>query len=98
MPIVLGTFVLSEHVAKGETIFNAVFFVVLVSALLQGTTLERVAGALGLLEPHAAPLSQPLQIEEGSPLDLVEFDVAATTRSRARTSGSSDCRGARSSP
>ena len=77
VPIVLGTFVLSEHVAKGKTIFNAVFFVVLVSALLQGTTLERVARALGLIEPHAATPSQALRVEEGSPLDLVEFDVAS---------------------
>ena len=70
----------------------------LVSALLQGPTLERVAGALGLLEPHAAPVSQPLQIEEGSPLNLVEFDVAgdyAIAGAHVREPG---CRGARSSP
>ena len=36
VPIVLGTFVLSAGVAHGETIFNAVFFVVLVSALAPG--------------------------------------------------------------
>src|SRR4051795_8210761 len=77
VPIVLGTFVLSEHVAKGETIFNAVFFVVLVSALLQGTTLERVADALGLLEPRSATVQQPLQVDEGSPLHLIEFDVVS---------------------
>ena len=77
VPIVLGTFVLSEHVPKGETIFNAVFFVVLVSALLQGTTLERVAAALGLLEPPSPTVRRPLSVDESSPLDLVEFDVSS---------------------
>jgi cell volume regulation protein A len=49
VPIVLATFVLSAHVGSAETIFNAVFFVVLVSAALQGTTLEWLARRLGLL-------------------------------------------------
>jgi hypothetical protein len=40
VPIVLATFVLSSELGKAETIFNAVFFVVVVSALLQGTTLD----------------------------------------------------------
>ena len=61
MPIVLGTFVLSEHVDHGETIFNAVFFVVLVSALVQGTTLEWVAARLGLVDtpPRSWPSRSP---------------------------------------
>ena len=36
---------------SANTIFNAVFFVVVVSAILQGTTLEWVAGRLDLLSP-----------------------------------------------
>ena len=77
VPIVLGTFVLSEHVDHGETIFNAVFFVVLVSALLQGTTLERVAArARAASSRRAARDAQPLSVDEASPLDLVEFDVS----------------------
>ena len=58
VPIVLGTFVLSEHVDHGETIFNAVFFVVLVSALVQGTTLEWVAARLQLVDIAAARRSE----------------------------------------
>src|SRR4051812_36175836 len=49
VPIVLGTIVLSSDVGSGETIFNAVFFVVVVSALAQGTTLEWVAQRLGVV-------------------------------------------------
>jgi cell volume regulation protein A len=48
VPIVLATFALSAKVEGSETIFNAVFFVVLVSTLAQGLTLEWFARALGL--------------------------------------------------
>ena len=51
VPIVLATFVLSSDVPHADTIFNAVFFVVVVSTIVQGTTLEWVAGRLGLLSP-----------------------------------------------
>ena len=51
VPIVLATFVLSSDVPDKDTIFNAVFFVVVVSTIVQGTTLEWVAGRLGLRAP-----------------------------------------------
>jgi potassium/hydrogen antiporter len=77
VPIVLGTFVLSSHVRSADTIFNAVFFVVLVSAALQGTSLEWVARRLGLLV-GAARREPPLQVTRAwSSLNLVEFPVAA---------------------
>ena len=51
VPIVLGTFVLSsESLDSRFTIFNAVFFIVLVSAVLQGVTVNRLAKLLGLEE------------------------------------------------
>ena len=67
VPIVLGTFVLSERVAHGETIFNAVFFVVLVSALLQGTTLERVAARARARRGAAAGRGQAAHGRRGEP-------------------------------
>lgn len=76
VPIVLATFVLSSEVRHSETIFNAVFFVVIVSALVQGTTLEWVAQRLGLTTsaPSAAePVRGPGPISQ---LDVVEFTVA----------------------
>ena len=51
VPIVLATYVLSSDVTEKDTIFNAVFFVVVVSTVVQGTTLEWLAGRLGLLSP-----------------------------------------------
>ena len=76
VPIVLGTIVLSSGIESGETIFNAVFFVVVVSALVQGTTLEWVAERLRLAVP--APAQAPLEVDAHSPLELVDFDVSPT--------------------
>ena len=76
VPIVLATFVLSSEIGEAETIFNAVFFVVVVSALLQGTTLEWVAGRLGLVDPRPAVVAAPLEVDALGSLELVEFDVA----------------------
>ncbi|HEX4518953.1 MAG TPA: potassium/proton antiporter [Gaiellaceae bacterium] len=76
VPIVLATFALSSHVGHSETIFNAVFFVVIVSALLQGTTLEWLARRLGLA---SVPSPSSVRVADTGPLsqlDLVEFVVA----------------------
>jgi cell volume regulation protein A len=76
VPIVLGTIVLSSGVGSGETIFNAVFFIVVVSVLIQGTTLEWVAERLGLVDPRPAVAQPPLEVDAFGSLELVEFDVA----------------------
>jgi cell volume regulation protein A len=76
VPIVLATFVLSSGIGEAETIFNAVFFVVVVSALLQGTTLEWVAERLGLVDPRPTVVSPPIEVDALGSLELVEFDVA----------------------
>lgn len=76
VPIVLATFVLSSDVGEAETIFNAVFFVVVVSALVQGTTLEWVAERLALVDPRPAVVAPPLEVDALGSLELVEFDVA----------------------
>ena len=77
VPIVLGTFVLSAEVEEAETIFNAVFFVVLVSLIAQGTTLQWFAGRLGLLDSVGPAQSPPIQVDAMSSLDLVDFVVAS---------------------
>lgn len=74
-PIVLATFALSAGLRKAETLFNAVFFVVLISTLLQGTTLERLARRLGLVESRPEPATPPLEVDALGPLELVPFDV-----------------------
>jgi cell volume regulation protein A len=77
VPIVLATFVLSSRVAHNDTIFNAVFFVVVVSTLVQGTTLEWVARRLGLTSASAPVPEPPFDEEPLHRLELVEFAVEA---------------------
>lgn len=72
VPIVLATFVLSENIENGEMIFNAVFFVVLVSALIQGSSLNWIASKLGVVDvlPTESQLPHPDSIEK------IEFHVS----------------------
>ena len=51
VPIVLATFPLLAGISKAEMIFNLVFFIVLTSALLQGSTIPLVARWLKLETP-----------------------------------------------
>ncbi len=53
-PIILATFPVVAGVPEGERLFNVVFFVVLTSVLLQGTTIAPVAGWFGLSAPEYA--------------------------------------------
>jgi len=76
VPIVLATFALSSDVLHANTVFNAVFFVVVVSMILQGSTLEWLAGRLGLLSPGSSGLEAPLEVGPETKLDLVDFVVA----------------------
>src|SRR4051794_5858179 len=75
VPIVLGTIVLPSRVPEAQTIFDAVFFVVLVSVLAQGATLEPIAARLGLLVTSPAPRPAPLEVDAFGSLELVDFHV-----------------------
>jgi cell volume regulation protein A len=61
VPIVLATFPLQEHIADSNAIYNIVFFVVLASAIFQGTTFEWVANKLGLTTTHRAVVPPLIQ-------------------------------------
>lgn len=73
VPIVLATFPLVAGVEGGEEIFNIVFFVVLVSALAQGTTIPLVARWLGVEGPAYA--AEPVWAGEPVSRELVEYRV-----------------------
>jgi potassium/hydrogen antiporter len=62
VPIILGTFPLVAGVPKADTIFNMVFFIVLTSVLLQGTSLPLVARWLGLESPLPSTPEYSLQL------------------------------------
>ena len=68
VPIVLATFPLLAGVDNAYLYFNMVFFIVITSALLQGSTISQVARLLGLEAPP-----KPERIHQ---LELVSMDKA----------------------
>lgn len=76
-PIVLATFPLTENVPHAMEIFNIVFFVVIISVLLQGTTIPFIAKLLNV--------DAPLEVNHDSILEyggkdtnnkMIEFTVS----------------------
>ncbi|WP_424356959.1 potassium/proton antiporter [Methanocella sp. MCL-LM] len=57
VPIILATFPLIAGIDNGHTIFNLVFFIVVVSVLLQGASIPYIARLLKLEEPDVAVLA-----------------------------------------
>jgi potassium/hydrogen antiporter len=57
-PIILATFPLVAGVPDADTIFNVVFFVVIASVLVQGTTIPAVARLLGVASSDERPTSK----------------------------------------
>lgn len=77
VPIVMATFPVIEGVAKSGQVFNTVFFVVVASSLLQGTTFESLARRLRLTTSQPA-MERPL-IQVGNirrlGAEVLEFPV-----------------------
>ncbi|MGJ3240410.1 MAG: potassium/proton antiporter [Anaerolineae bacterium] len=78
-PIVLATFPLLAGIEQADVIFDIVFFVVLVSVLLQGSTLIPVAKWLGITEPFIEKPKYPLEPTSNTDLrsELIEVRVPA---------------------
>ncbi len=76
VPIILGTFPVLAGVPQAEMIFNVVFFIVLTSVLLQGTSLPVVARWLGLESPLPSTLEYLLRLES---LDSIRTGLAEIT-------------------
>jgi cell volume regulation protein A len=78
LPVVFATFAVTGGVPQADQFFNLVFFVVLVSTLVQGVTFERLAKALGLIGSGPAVPRLPI-VEVGTirrlGAELVEYRV-----------------------
>ena len=89
-PIVFATFPVTAGLEDGQLIFNVAFFVVLVSTVLQGTTIEPVARLFGVTSGEAAipvPLVEPVLLSRLG-AEVVQFPV----RTRARRRGAPGAR------
>lgn len=76
VPIVLATLAYSAGIPGAATIFNVVFFIVLASALVQGTTAVPLITALGLAAPPSPRdvIAGALPIQ-GTGIDVIEVAV-----------------------
>ena len=86
VPIILAIFPLIFGLPGAPLIFNVVFFVVLISAIVQGSTLPVVARRLGLAEPPPAVPAATLEITalDDVDADIVEYTLGADSRAVGR--------------
>lgn len=77
VPVVLATYPMAEGLAVGQEIFNLVFFAVLLSVSIQGSTLGAFAERLGLSEVKRPPPRYGLELVTmaHSELDLIVVDL-----------------------
>lgn len=82
VPIILATFPLVAGLPQSDLVFNTVFFITIISVLVQGTTIPLAARLLGVAAP-APPSTAHLAelIPEGAVTkDLVEMRLPGTAR------------------
>ncbi|MBC8075432.1 MAG: potassium/proton antiporter, partial [Chloroflexales bacterium] len=85
VPIVLATFPLLGGVGSAQTLFNLVFFIVLASVLLQGTTIPLLARLLGLNDPRQPDYHYPQEFVPS--VDATSQVAEITVRSGAQAVG-----------
>lgn len=87
VPIILAIFPLLFDIPQAYLIFNVVFFVVLISATLQGSTLPWVAKRLKLIEK--APVTPAATLEISAlgdvDVDIVQYTLGDSARAVNRT-------------
>jgi potassium/hydrogen antiporter len=75
VPIILATYLLFSQVPVAHEMFNLVFFIVLFSMLIQGTTLGPMARWTQVRAPHVPPRRLPFR-SRVSNREFIEFEVA----------------------
>ncbi len=75
VPIILATFPFIADIPQAETIFNIVFFVVISSVFIQGTSIPVLSKALKLDVPLASRIKYPIEFEKTSAIDADLKDI-----------------------
>jgi len=86
VPIVFATFPLIAGIEKAGMIFNIVFFISLISVLLQGTSLSQVARWLHVTLPENIRRRSPLDIalSDDFKSEFIEIDIGPDSPAVAR--------------
>ncbi|WP_026701307.1 potassium/proton antiporter [Salibacterium aidingense] len=81
VPIVLATFAIVAEVENGAMIFNVVFFIVLTSALIQGSTISYLANKLKLSGPKKETPTHSLELISigKANAEIIEFQTDEKT-------------------
>ncbi|MEX0965961.1 MAG: potassium/proton antiporter [Bacteroidia bacterium] len=82
VPIVFATYPLIAGLTNADLIFNIVFFITLISVILQGTTIPIMARILKVALPEGVKRRTPLDIELADSIgsELAEVEIAGTSR------------------
>jgi len=75
VPVVLATFPVTAGVSRGDALFSIVFIVVLLTTVVQGSTLEPLARRLHVTTPE--PARRRAQRDRRVPAEIVEYAVSA---------------------
>jgi len=75
VPIILATFPLLAGIAQAHAIFNIVFFVVLTSVLLQGTSIPVISKILKVAAPLDSKKKYPIEFEYSEAIDASLIDM-----------------------
>lgn len=86
VPIILALFPMVYGLEHAALMFNVVFFVVLISAMVQGMTMPFFARKLGLAEPAPAAPAATLEITTLGDVnaDIVEYTLGKNSRAVGR--------------
>ena len=81
VPIVLATFPMIAGVENSQLVFNVVFFVVLTSCLIQGSTISILAEKLGLTGPTRSEPPHTLELVSigQANAEIMEYEVSSAT-------------------
>jgi len=83
VPIILATFPLAAGIAQAETIFNVVFFIVIASVFIQGTSIPLVSKLLKLDVPMSDRKTYPIEFEKVEGIDAELNDLIVPYNSEA---------------
>ena len=73
VPVVLATFPVTAGVSRGDALFSIVFIVVLLTTVVQGSTLEPLARRLHVTTPEP---SLPRRRDRRTAVEIVEYSVS----------------------